>query len=153
MYNYNKHGHKANECKEKPKFEGKCHKCKRHGHKASECRSNPFNPVEQPVKAMFGWDYNTWCRCHYCGEYRHTSVKCVRNHLRKMDSTVRCYTCTEIGHIAKNCINIGKIDDERKAKTHNIRKKMRQQLIPKTTEETSSNHERNVTQEMGGSIL
>ena len=24
-YNYNKHGHKANECKEKPKFEGKCH--------------------------------------------------------------------------------------------------------------------------------
>ena len=23
-YNYNQHGHKANECKEKPKFEGKC---------------------------------------------------------------------------------------------------------------------------------
>ena len=25
-YNYNQHAHKANECKEKPKFEGKCHK-------------------------------------------------------------------------------------------------------------------------------
>ena len=26
-YNYNQHGHRANECKEKPKFEGQCHKC------------------------------------------------------------------------------------------------------------------------------
>ena len=24
-YNCNQHGHRANECKEKPKFEGKCH--------------------------------------------------------------------------------------------------------------------------------
>ena len=30
-YNYNQHGHKANECKEKPKFEEKCHKCKKYG--------------------------------------------------------------------------------------------------------------------------
>ena len=37
-YNCNQHGHKANECKEKPKFEGKCHKCKKQGHKASEYR-------------------------------------------------------------------------------------------------------------------
>ena len=28
-YNCNQHCHKANECKEKPKFEGKCHKCKK----------------------------------------------------------------------------------------------------------------------------
>ena len=35
-YNYSQHGHKANECKEKPKFEGKCHKCNKQGHKASE---------------------------------------------------------------------------------------------------------------------
>ena len=35
-YNCIQHGHKANECKEKPKFEGKCHKCKKQGHKASE---------------------------------------------------------------------------------------------------------------------
>ena len=50
-------------------------------------------------------------------------------------------------------MNIGKIVDEKKIKEDNIRKQMRQQWIPKTTEETSSNHERNVTQEMGDSIL
>ena len=53
-YNCNQHGHKANECKEKPKFEGKCHKCKKQGHKASKCRSKPFNLVEKIVKALFG---------------------------------------------------------------------------------------------------
>ena len=50
-------------------------------------------------------------------------------------------------------MNIGKIEDEKKAKADNIRKQMRQQWIPKTTEETSSNHKGNVTQEMGDSIL
>ena len=39
--------------KEKPKFEEKCHKCKKPGHKASECRSKPFNLVEQFVRAIF----------------------------------------------------------------------------------------------------
>ena len=34
-YNYNQHGHRANECKEKPKFEGKHHKCNKDGHKSS----------------------------------------------------------------------------------------------------------------------
>ena len=58
-YNCSPHGHKVNECKEKPKFEGKCHKCKKKGRKASECRSKPFNLVEQLVKAIFGWNYNT----------------------------------------------------------------------------------------------
>ena len=48
-----------------------------------------------------------------------------------MDSIVRCYTCTEIGHIAKNCMNIGKIEDEKKAKVDNIKKQMRQQWIPR----------------------
>ena len=115
-----------NECKEKPKFEGKCHKCKRHGHMASECKSKPFNPAEQLVKAMFGWDYNIWCRCHYCGEYGHIGINCARHHLRKKDTTIRCYTCIELGHIAKNCMNIGKVEDEKKEKVDNIRKKMRQ---------------------------
>ena len=55
-YNYSQRGHKANECKEKPKFEGECHKCKKQGHKASKCRSRPFNPTEQFVKTIFGWD-------------------------------------------------------------------------------------------------
>ena len=86
-------------------------------------------------------------------EYGHTSINCVRHHVRKRYSTVRCYTCTKIGHIAKNCMNIGKIEDEKKAKANIIRKKMRKQWIPKTTKETSSNHEGNVTQEMGDSIL
>ena len=34
-YNCNKRGHRANECKEKPKVEGTCHKWKKHGHKYS----------------------------------------------------------------------------------------------------------------------
>ena len=152
-YNYNQHGHKANECKEKTKFEGKCHKCNKQGHKASECRSKPITPVEQLVKAMFGWDYNTWCKCHYCGEYGHTSINCARNHLRKKDTTIRCYTCTELGHIAKNCMNISKVEDEKKVRADNIRKQMKQQWIPKSTEETSSNHGSEVTQEMGDCIL
>ena len=50
-------------------------------------------------------------------------------------------------------MNIGKIEDEKKAKENNIRKQMRQQWILKTTTETSLNHERNITQEMGDSIL
>ena len=35
---------------------------------------------------------------------------------------IRCDTCTELGHIAKNCINIGKFEDEKKRKVDNIRK-------------------------------
>ena len=49
-------------------------------------------------------------------------------------------------------MNIGKIEDEKKAKADNIRKQMRQQWIPKTTKETSLNHENEVTQEMGDSL-
>ena len=64
-YNCNQQGHRANQCKEKPKFEGKCHKCKKQGHKESKCRSKSFNPTEKIMKAIFGCDYNTWCRCHY----------------------------------------------------------------------------------------
>ena len=45
---------KANECKEKPKFEGKCHKCKKQGHKASDCRTKSFNPIEKIAKEIFG---------------------------------------------------------------------------------------------------
>ena len=45
-YNCNQHGHRANECKENPRFEEKCHKCKKDGHKASECRDKTLNPLE-----------------------------------------------------------------------------------------------------------
>ena len=81
-----------------------------------------MNPAEQLVKEMFGWNYNTWCRCHYCREYGHIGTNCARHHLRKKDTTIRCYTCTKLGHIARNCMNIGKIEDEKKEKVDNIRK-------------------------------
>ena len=42
-YNCNHHCHKANECKENPRFEGKCHKCKKHGHTSSECKTKILN--------------------------------------------------------------------------------------------------------------
>ena len=50
-------------------------------------------------------------------------------------------------------MTIRKFDDEKKAREENIRKKMRQQYIPKSTEETSSNHGSEVTQEVGDSNL
>ena len=45
-------------------------------------------------------------------------------------------------------MNIGRIEDEKKAKVDNIRKQMRQQWIPKSTEQDSSN-DGHVTQEVG----
>ena len=124
-----------------------------HSHKASKYRSKSFNPAEQLVKEIFGWDYNTWCICHYCGEYGHTETNCVRHHPRKKDSTIRCYTFTELGHISKNYMNIRKVQDKKKARADNIRKKMKQQWIPKTNEETNSNHGSEVTHEVGDSNL
>ena len=58
-YNCNKHGHREIECKEKSKFEDKCVNCNKQGHKSSECKIKDRNPIEQIVKAIFGWDYNT----------------------------------------------------------------------------------------------
>ena len=52
-YNFSQHGHRANECKEKPKFEGKCHKYKKQGHKESKCRSKTFNSTKKFIKEMF----------------------------------------------------------------------------------------------------
>ena len=151
-FNCNQHGHKAIECKEKPKFEGNCHKCKRHGHKASQCKSKSPNPAKQLVKAIFGWDYNTWCRCHYCGEYGHIGINCARHHLRKRDTTVRCYTCTKLGHIAKNCMNIEIIEDEKKTRADNIWKQMKQNWIPRSTEQDNASND-HVTQRLGDSTI
>ena len=74
------------------------------------------------MKALFGWEYNTWCRCHYYGEYGHIGMNYIKHHLRKRYSMVRCFICTKIGHIAKNCMNIGMIEDKKKAREDNIRK-------------------------------
>ena len=49
-------------------------------------------------------------------------------------------------------MNIGKVEDEKKARVDNIKKQMRQQWIPKSTKETSSNRGSEVTQEVGDSI-
>ena len=50
-------------------------------------------------------------------------------------------------------MNISKTKDEKKARANNIRKQMKQQWIPKSIEDTSSNHGTKVTQEVGDSIL
>ena len=42
--------------------------------KSSECKTKTLNPIEQIVKAIFGWDYKTWYKCHYCGEFGYIGV-------------------------------------------------------------------------------
>ena len=77
------------------------------------------------MKSIFGWDYNTWCRCHYCGEFKDIGINCVKHHMRKRDTTKRCFICIELGHLAKNYMNSGRTKDEKKKKANNIRKQMR----------------------------
>ena len=77
----------------------------------------------------------------------------VKHHMRRKDTTIRCYKCTELGHIAKNCMNIGRIEDEKKTKVDSIRKQMRQQWILKSTEQASSSDNSHVTQEVGDSTI
>ena len=36
-----------------------------------------WNLVEKIVKEIFGWDYNTWCRCHYYGEFGHIGTNFI----------------------------------------------------------------------------
>ena len=78
-YNCSKHGHRASEYKDKSNFEGKCSNCNKKGHKSYECKKKHKNLVEQIVKAIFGWNYNTWCRCHYCGEFGHIGENFIKN--------------------------------------------------------------------------
>ena len=59
----------------------------------------------------------------------------------------------EHGHLAKNYMNTSRIEDEKKVKVDNIQKKMRQQWIPKPTEDTSSSNDGQVTQELGDSTI
>ena len=49
-------------------------------------------------------------------------------------------------------MNIERIEDEKKTKANNIRKQMKQQWIPKSTEQDNSSND-NVTQEMGDSTI
>ena len=78
-------------------------------------------------------------------------MNCVKHHMRRRDTTIRFFTCTELAHLAKNCMNIGRIEDEKKEKDDNIQKQMRQQWIPKSTKDNSSRNDGQVTQELGDS--
>ena len=69
------------------------------------------------------------------------------------DTTRRCFICTELGHLAKTYINTGRIEDEKKAKGDNIRKKRRQKWISKSSENASSRNEAHITQELGDSNI
>ena len=80
-------------------------------------------------------------------------MNCVKHHMRRKDTTIRCYTCTKLGHLVKNCKNTGRVEDENKAKVDNIRKKMRQKWIPKSTEDASPSNDGHVTQEVGDSTI
>ena len=42
--------------------------------------------------------------------------------MRKRDAAKRCFICIELGHLAKNCVNTRRIEDEKKKKADNIRK-------------------------------
>ena len=65
----------------------------------------------------------------------------------------RCFICTELGRLAKNYMNTGRIEDEKKAKADNIRKQMRQQWVQKSTKNTSPSNDDQVTQELGDSTI
>ena len=80
-------------------------------------------------------------------------MNCVKHHLRKRDTTIRCYICTKLGHIVKNCMNTSKIEDEKKAKDDNIRKQMRQTWVPKSSKNASPSIDVSVTQELGESTI
>ena len=76
-------------------------------------------------------------------------MNCVKHHMRKRDTTKRCFIFIELGHLGKNCMNTGRIEDEKKAKVDNIRKQMRQQWNPKSSKNTSLSNDELVTQELG----
>ena len=50
-------------------------------------------------------------------------------------------------------MNIGRIEDEKKAKADNIKKQMRQQWIPKSSQNASLRNDDFVTQELGGTSI
>ena len=73
--------------------------------------------------------------------------------MRNKDTTKRFFICVELGHLAKNYMKIGRIEDEKKARADNIRKKMKQQWIPKSSNNASPSHVTYVTQELGDSSI
>ena len=73
--------------------------------------------------------------------------------MRKRHTTKRCFICIELGHLAMNYINTGRIEDEKKAKVDNIKKQMRKQWVPKSSKNASLSYDDQVTQEFGDSTF
>ena len=73
--------------------------------------------------------------------------------MRTRENTRRCFICIEPGHLAKNCMNTRRIEDEKKARANNIRKQMRQKWIPKSLENVSLSNNEHVTQELGDTTI
>ena len=75
--------------------------------------------------------------------------------MRKRDPTKIFFLCTKLGHLARNCINQGKVEDKRKAKDDNIRSQMKQQWIKKYLDNTNQSPKNIDTQinELGNSTI
>ena len=73
--------------------------------------------------------------------------------MRTRDTTRRCFICTKLGHLSKSYMNTGRIEDVKKAKDYKIRKQMRQQWFPKSTENASPNNDEKFTQELDDSTI
>ena len=52
--------------------------------------------------------------------------------MRTRDTTRRCFIYTKLGHLAKNYMKTGRIEDEKTAIDDNIKKKMRQKWVKKS---------------------
>lgn len=61
----------------------------------------------------------------------------MRNHLRKRNHTKRCYVCKELGHLAWNYMNKGKVEDANKSKASKIKTQMKQKWVKKSTKNLS----------------
>ena len=87
-------------------------------------KNKDIEPNRKYCESYIWMDYNTWCRCHYYGEFGHIGEKCVKHDMRTRDTTRRCFICTKLGHFAKNYMNTGRVEDEKKAKADNIIKQI-----------------------------
>ena len=85
--------------------------------------------------------------------FGHIAMNYVKHHMRKRDTTKRCFICIELDHLAKNYMNTGRIEDEKKERVDNIRKQMRQQWIPKSSWNVSPSNNEHVTQELGDTTI
>ena len=87
-----------------------------------------------------------WIIWTHWNEFCKTSYEDKR-YYQKMFNLYRTWSsCQEL-------MNIGRIEDEKKAKNDNIRKQMRQQWVPKSTKNASPENDEKVTQELGDSTF